>query len=278
MPAEGGRREIDDGVKDLMTEGMVEFLTTGFLANHPSISAQYRLANGSGRLAAYSRMGRTLAFSSYAPGCMAAEVLLRSAGLYPWGENGSSPKLMFAYLSTGENGFGSELMRQVERRSSSFSQEIDRFYGSSAVDFLLRRYMRKAELYDRSFTGRLLFRAGIGSRAAINDRIEEFFSYSPAQKADFMPYLFFMARSGAEYSGLITELYRAFGPADIKNAFEILGLDNNATFSDVKKAYRSLARQYHPDVADMDREMAGERFKEISAAYTELEALFRSLQ
>ncbi len=47
--------------------------------------------------------------------------------------------------------------------------------------------------------------------------------------------------------------------------YEILGLDREADADSIKKAYRRLARQYHPDVnPDPD---AQERFKEISVAY-----------
>ncbi|CAB4329637.1 MAG: molecular chaperone DnaJ [Actinobacteria bacterium] len=47
--------------------------------------------------------------------------------------------------------------------------------------------------------------------------------------------------------------------------YETLGVDRDASFDDIKKAYRKLARSYHPDV-NPDPEMA-ERFKEITAAY-----------
>lgn len=47
--------------------------------------------------------------------------------------------------------------------------------------------------------------------------------------------------------------------------YEILGVDRDASFDDIKKAYRKLARSYHPDV-NPDPKMA-EKFKEITAAY-----------
>jgi molecular chaperone DnaJ len=49
----------------------------------------------------------------------------------------------------------------------------------------------------------------------------------------------------------------------MKNYYEILGVDENATQDDIKKAYRKLSKQYHPDVNDEGEEM----FKEISEAY-----------
>jgi len=51
-----------------------------------------------------------------------------------------------------------------------------------------------------------------------------------------------------------------------KDYYEILGLDRNASTEDVKKAYRKLAIQYHPDKNPGDKE-AEEKFKEISEAY-----------
>ena len=47
--------------------------------------------------------------------------------------------------------------------------------------------------------------------------------------------------------------------------YETLGVDRDASFDDIKKAYRKLARSYHPDV-NPDPAMA-EKFKAITAAY-----------
>jgi molecular chaperone DnaJ len=47
--------------------------------------------------------------------------------------------------------------------------------------------------------------------------------------------------------------------------YETLGVDRDASFDEIKKAYRKLARNYHPDV-NPDPKMA-DRFKEITAAY-----------
>jgi molecular chaperone DnaJ len=51
-----------------------------------------------------------------------------------------------------------------------------------------------------------------------------------------------------------------------KSLYEVLGVDNGASADEIKKAYRKLARQYHPDKNPGDKE-AEERFKEIQAAY-----------
>jgi len=47
--------------------------------------------------------------------------------------------------------------------------------------------------------------------------------------------------------------------------YETLGVDRDASFDEIKKAYRKLARSYHPDV-NPDPKMA-DKFKEITAAY-----------
>jgi molecular chaperone DnaJ len=51
-----------------------------------------------------------------------------------------------------------------------------------------------------------------------------------------------------------------------KDYYKVLGVAKNASAADVKKAYRKLAQQNHPDANPGNRE-AEERFKEISSAY-----------
>lgn len=53
-----------------------------------------------------------------------------------------------------------------------------------------------------------------------------------------------------------------------KDYYDILGLDRKASADEVKKAYRKLAREHHPDmVKDSDKKGAETRFKEINEAY-----------
>ena len=54
-------------------------------------------------------------------------------------------------------------------------------------------------------------------------------------------------------------------PVEFKDYYDVLGVARNATDAEIKKAFRRLARKYHPDVAK-DKTTAEEKFKEINEA------------
>lgn len=57
--------------------------------------------------------------------------------------------------------------------------------------------------------------------------------------------------------------------ADKRDYYEVLGLSKGASDADIKKSYRKLAKQYHPDMNPGDK-AAEEKFKEVNEAYAVL--------
>jgi curved DNA-binding protein len=55
-----------------------------------------------------------------------------------------------------------------------------------------------------------------------------------------------------------------------KDYYGVLGVPKNASDGEIKKAYRKLAMQYHPDRNPGKEEWANEKFKEINEAYAVL--------
>src|SRR5512144_199948 len=55
-------------------------------------------------------------------------------------------------------------------------------------------------------------------------------------------------------------------PVQYKDYYQILGVPRGAGEADIKKAFRKLAREHHPDVAK-NKKQAEEKFKELNEAY-----------
>jgi curved DNA-binding protein len=72
-----------------------------------------------------------------------------------------------------------------------------------------------------------------------------------------------MISVGSDIGGSTTE---ASMPVKFKDYYETLGVSRTASEAEIKKAFRKLAREFHPDVAK-NKKHAEERFKEINEAY-----------
>lgn len=55
--------------------------------------------------------------------------------------------------------------------------------------------------------------------------------------------------------------------ANSKDYYDILGVSKSASEDDIKRAYRKLARKYHPDLNKDNPKEAEEKFKEVNEAY-----------
>ncbi|MBW6451530.1 MAG: molecular chaperone DnaJ [DPANN group archaeon] len=55
-----------------------------------------------------------------------------------------------------------------------------------------------------------------------------------------------------------------------KNYYDVLGVGKDATADEIKKAYRHLARKWHPDVNPDNQKAAEEKFKEVNSAFQTL--------
>src|SRR4029453_12803199 len=61
-------------------------------------------------------------------------------------------------------------------------------------------------------------------------------------------------------------MFGFIGAVQFKDYYAILGVPKTASQEDIRKAFRKLARQHHPDVAK-DKKAAEAKFKEINEAY-----------
>lgn len=58
----------------------------------------------------------------------------------------------------------------------------------------------------------------------------------------------------------------------MNNPYQVLGITRNASEEEIKKAYKSLSRKYHPDanINNPNKDQAEDKFKEIQTAYQQI--------
>ena len=58
----------------------------------------------------------------------------------------------------------------------------------------------------------------------------------------------------------------------VRDPYQVLGISRSASDEEIKKAYRTLSRKYHPDanVNNPNKEQAEERFKQVQQAYDQI--------
>ena len=54
--------------------------------------------------------------------------------------------------------------------------------------------------------------------------------------------------------------------------YSVLGVSRDASMDEIKKAYRSLSRKYHPDanINNPNKDQAEEKFKQVQQAYDQI--------
>ena len=123
----------------------------------------------------------------------------------------------------------------------------------------------------------------------VSQQIGRFMDYS--SKLQLIHYLFGIASADgsthenevdvisiiAKYMGISSSDFqsiKAMFVQQVDSAYKILGIDSNATDDEVKKAYREMAKKYHPDkvayLGDDVRKSAEQKLQEVNEAYDKI--------
>lgn len=123
----------------------------------------------------------------------------------------------------------------------------------------------------------------------VSQQVGRFMDYS--SKLQLLHYLFGMASADgsihqnevdvisviAKYMGISStdfQSIKAMFVQDVDSAYKILGIEPNATDDEVKKAYREMAKKYHPDkvayLGEDVRKSAEQKLQEVNEAYDKI--------
>lgn len=123
----------------------------------------------------------------------------------------------------------------------------------------------------------------------VSQQIGRFMDYS--SKLQLLHYLFGIASADgstheneidiisviAKYMGISSadfQSIKAMFVQEVDSAYKILGIDSNATDDEIKKAYREMAKKYHPDkvayLGEDVRKSAEQKLQEVNEAYEKI--------
>ncbi len=174
---------------------------------------------------------------------------------------------------------------------SAAVMKADGFVKKSELDYVKRFFLKnfgqeRAEKY--ILTLREILKQDI-QVYEISQQIGHYMDYS--SKLQLIHYLFGIASADgsthesevdvisviSKYMGIASSDFqsiKAMFVQEVDNSYKILGIDSNATDDEVKKAYREMAKKYHPDkvayLGDDVRKSAEQKLQEVNEAYDKI--------
>jgi uncharacterized membrane protein YkvA (DUF1232 family) len=84
--------------------------------------------------------------------------------------------------------------------------------------------------------------------------------------------------NGSNATGQSTKKNASDRTSTFKSPYDILGVDDSSSWSEIQTAYKNKAKQYHPDklshLGEEFSNLANEKFLEIQQAYTKLKSIY----
>lgn len=106
-----------------------------------------------------------------------------------------------------------------------------------------------------------------GEKIKLRDAVNHFFN-SPAW-LEFKETIQQLYEEGQKngWDKLYDDFVKAIDPRGEKNAYKVLGLTENASQQEIRRRYKKLAVQWHPDKNPDNKELAQKKFMEVQEAY-----------